>query len=187
MSDVERLCQLLEEGRMDQLSGIENPGIALGKNELCLMVMNNVQLWEERTVQSYHKGRKGVAFGKFMAIGIPTPRILGIKLETRGSPGKTIAFQQQKMIDTGSLYITTKRVIFVGNKGNKNMKLESILEVISNNDSIFIRRGKEIIENYRGIKGNLTTRVIYGAAKNHRGGSCILNNPEWLDKMGLNN
>ena len=43
-----------------------------------------------------------------------------------------------KHIDSGNMYITNKRIIFIGTKGSKNIKLEKILDMIPYNNGLNI-------------------------------------------------
>lgn len=95
--------------------------IALQKNEQCIMMISNVQ-WIEihRVVQSVtysgYSARFKVAKEFYLKAGSYAPR--------------NYPKEEMTLIDTGTLYFTSKRILFTGRSKNSNLRLEKILQVI---------------------------------------------------------
>jgi hypothetical protein len=108
------------------------PNIALQKNEHCHMKMDGVQWYELRRVRqkvsySGYSASFKVAKGFYLRSGSYSPR--------------TYSTDEMTLIDTGTLYLTNKRIVFTGHSKNSNIRLEKILQIIPDADGVEI--GKE--------------------------------------------
>lgn len=122
--------------------------VNLQKDEQCVYMEDNVQLAEERKVRI---GRgSGASFRVTKGVWV------------HSFSGRNISQEQIKRVDTGSLFITTKRVIYLGKMHNKNIKYDDILATHQYTGAIEIsvsRNGKNeyfIVKNSLLIKGILT-------------------------------
>lgn len=106
--------------------------IALQRAEKCFIVILNVNWYElrsvrQRTSYSGYSTSFRVAKGFYLRSGSHTPRSYSV--------------DQMMLIDSGNLYLTNKRIIFIGNKKNSNIRLEKILNITPYTDGVEI--GKE--------------------------------------------
>jgi len=106
--------------------------IALQKSECCYAVIDNV-VWHElrsvrqRTSYTGYSTSFRIAKGFYLRAGSYTPR--------------SYATDQMKLIDSGSLYLTNKRIIFTGTKKNSTIRLEKIIFITPYADGVEL--GKE--------------------------------------------
>lgn len=115
-SMLERMKKLwlIENEKLDPIP-VE---IILSKNELCYFI-NNVDLFETRKVT------------KRVSYGGPTIRVKIVKgvYYRAGNLGvKAHSEEELAFIDSGKLYITNKRLLFVGSKQNKPVYLKNIID-----------------------------------------------------------
>ncbi len=107
------------------------PGIIFQKNEICHLQILSVQWYELRTVRQ-RVGYTGystsirIAKGFYLRSGSYTPR--------------TYTSEQMKLINSGTLYLTNKRIIFDGNAKNSNIRLEKIISFTPYNDGVEISK-----------------------------------------------
>lgn len=109
-----KLLWAIENGKLDPIP-VE---IILSKNELCYFV-NKVDLYETRKVT------------KRVSYGGPTMRVKIVKgvYYRAGNLGvKAHSEEELTFIDSGKLYITNKRLLFVGSKQNKPVQLNNIID-----------------------------------------------------------
>lgn len=117
---------LIENGELP----VKEVSINLQKNEHCYFT-SNADWLENRTVTNR------------INYGGPTARIKIIKgvYYRAGSIGvQRITSEQLQLIDSGKLYITNKRIIFVGNKKNSNIQLSKILSINPFSDGVSIEK-----------------------------------------------
>ena len=96
--------------------------IALQKGEVCYIKKSSVKWYEKRSV------RKTVGGGK-----IKISKGFYLKMQSR-----TISTSELKVINTGTVYLTNKRLIFMGDEKNSNIKLEKILSITPYSDGFEI-------------------------------------------------
>lgn len=65
-------------------------------------------------------------------------KIMGISMRLGGGTSERITKDCLKEIDSGNIYLTDKRIIFIGNHGTKKIELNKILNFELNNDSVKI-------------------------------------------------
>jgi hypothetical protein len=113
--------------------------INLQKNELCYF-SSLVDWLENRTVT------------KRINYGGPTARIRIMKgvYYRAGSMGvQRVTSEELKFIDSGQLYLTNKRLIFVGNKKNSSIQLGKILSINPYSDGVGIEKDSGISPIFR--------------------------------------
>lgn len=135
--DLESWMTQIREGNIILHMSSESP-IILKKNEDLLLSFPNISLSEPRAV------RTG-------AYGGPSFRVAkGVSLRVGGFRAQS--HEEIKNIDSGTLTLTNKRIVFSGTKRNTNIPLRKIISLEPYNDAIAIRReGKGKTEYYTGI------------------------------------
>ncbi len=111
--DKYRLYWLIENGKLPKL----NSPINLQKNEV-LHFSTNVKWLENRKIT------------KRINYGGPTARIKiakGVYYRMGSISAKTISEDVLQEIDRGTIYLTNKRLIFMGNRGNKTIRINKVL------------------------------------------------------------
>ncbi len=107
---------------------ISDAPIMLKKGEDAILYYNNISFREARAVRSSVSRYAGTS-GKAM----------GIPLRTGMSASKSESHDEIRTIDTGTLTVTTKRLVFAGNKKNVNLPLNKIMSMTPYSDGIAIR------------------------------------------------
>lgn len=105
--------------------------IVLQKNEKCHIRIENVKWYEIRSVR-----QKTVSKGPSNFRGAKE-----FYLNSSSYKSRSYNTGQMKLINTGNVYLTNKRIIFTGNEKNSNIRLEKILNIIPYSDGVEI--GKE--------------------------------------------
>ena len=121
-----KLFWLIENGELP----IANVPINLQKNEFCYYY-TEAEWLETRTITQR------------INYGGPTARIRiikGVYYRAGSMSVQRITSEQQQVIDSGTLYVTNKRIIFVGNKKNTNIPLGKILSVEPFSDGVGIEK-----------------------------------------------
>jgi hypothetical protein len=98
--------------------------IALQKSEICYLEIPFVNWYEHRARQTYHYGAYVVE-----------KNTMNFYLDSNSKPCN---LNQLSLIEKGSLYITNKRVIFLGQEKNSNIKFGKILNIKPYKDGIEI-------------------------------------------------
>lgn len=114
MLDRMKLMWKIENENLDPIA----TEIMLSKNEFCYFI-NNTDLFETRKIT------------KRVSYGGPTVRVKIVKgvYYRAGNLGvKAQSEEELTFIDTGKLYITNKRLLFVGSKQNKPVQLNNIID-----------------------------------------------------------
>ena len=106
-------------------------GILLQKSEVCHFHVEHANWYEMRSVRQHtshgmHSSSFRIAKGFYLRSGSYTPRSYSI--------------DQMKLIDTGSLYVTNKRIIFTGNKKNSNIRFDKILSILPYSDGMEVSK-----------------------------------------------
>lgn len=108
-----------------------SPGIILQKTETCHIQINNVG-WHELRVVTQRVGYTGYSSSIKIA--------KGFYLRTGSYRPRSYKTEQMKLIDTGILYLTNKRIIFAGRLKNSNIRLEKIIGFSPYSDGVEIQK-----------------------------------------------
>ncbi len=105
------------------------PDIAIQKTEVCHIKIPNVNWYEMRSVRqrvsySGYSTSFKVAKGFYLRSGSYNPQSYSV--------------DTMKLIDTGTLYLTNKRIIFTGTKKNSNIRIDKILDFKPYSDGVEI-------------------------------------------------
>lgn len=121
-----KLYWLIENGELP----VKQVDINLQKNEVCYFSANADWL-ESRTVT------KGINYG---GVGYRVKIMKNVYYRAGSMKVQRITSEQLLQIDSGSLYITSKRIIFVGSKKNTNIQLSKVLSVTPYSDGVGIEK-----------------------------------------------
>ncbi|WP_299435730.1 hypothetical protein [uncultured Maribacter sp.] len=122
-----RLYWTIENG---ELPIYENPPINIQKSEN-LYFMANVNWQEQRRVT------------KRINYGGPTARIKiakGVYYRMGSISAKSVSEDVWQIIDSGNIYLTNKRLIFMGSRGNKTIRLNKILDITPYKNGVDIQK-----------------------------------------------
>ncbi|RIV31532.1 hypothetical protein D2V08_13885 [Flagellimonas lutimaris] len=122
-----RLYWTIENG---ELPIYTNPPINIQKSEN-LYFMGRVNWQEQRRVT------------KRINYGGPTARIKiakGVYYRMGSIAAKSVSEDVWKVIDSGNLYLTNKRIIFMGSKGNKTIRLNKVLDITPYKNGVDIQK-----------------------------------------------
>jgi hypothetical protein len=108
---------------------IIQPDIIIQKSEVCHFKIPNVNWYELRSVRQRvnHSGYSTsfrVAKGFYLRSGSYRPQSYSV--------------DTMKLIDTGTLYLTNKRIIFTGTKKNSNIRIDKIIDFTPYTDGVEI-------------------------------------------------
>lgn len=138
-NDLETVIQGLSNGEI-HLPIINSP-IILKNNEEAYLSLPNISLSEPRSVRISQSGGFGTSY-----------RVAkGFTLHSGTGRSRSVSHEEIMVIDNGTLVITNKRVIFVGDKKSVNIDLKKILAINIFKDGISIQReNKQKIEYFTG-------------------------------------
>jgi len=159
---IKRLNQLnsISEGDMSLIDQVPQNKISiiLKRNEICYSVVEYLQFWEDRAVRKTSGGFGG--FGFRVAKGVT------FRVGKFGATGKT--HMERKHIDTGTITLTNKRVVFVGARKNMDFALSKIISVEPFSNGFAISRSnKQKTEYFVGdFDGLIIKAMIEGAIRN---------------------
>lgn len=122
-----KLYWAIENEELEELS----INIKLQKAEKCYFFANNVD-WHE--LRSYRSGTHYSGYSMNIKI------VKGFYLKTGSYTPKSVSSEHLTVIDTGTLYLTNKRIIFTGYKKNSNLRLEKILNITPYSDGVEISK-----------------------------------------------
>jgi uncharacterized tellurite resistance protein B-like protein len=109
-----------------------HPDIAIQKSEICHAIIQRVNWYELRSV------RQRTSYSGYSA----SFRIAkGFYLHSGTRSSQSYSVDAMKLIDTGTLYLTNKRIIFAGTKKNSTIRIDKILNFTPYTDGVEI--GKE--------------------------------------------
>lgn len=149
----------ISEGDMSLLSPIpqSNVPIILKKNEVCYTGTGNIQFWEDRAVR-----KTGGGYGGF---GFRVMKGVSFRVGKFGATGES--HMERRHIDTGNVFVTNKRFIFVGSSKSIDVPLNKVLSVEPFSDGVGIARSnKQKTEYFLGFNGLIIKAIIEGAIKN---------------------
>jgi hypothetical protein len=121
-----KLYWLIENGELTS----KEVDINLQKSEKCYFIIQ-VDWYEQRTVT------------KRINYAGPTARIKimkGVYYRVGSVSGERVTNEEWKLIDSGRVYLTNKRLIFMGSKKNSNIRLDKILSFTPYSDGIEINK-----------------------------------------------
>ncbi|MFT4154286.1 hypothetical protein [Parafilimonas sp.] len=111
---------------------IIQPDIVIQKSEVCHIKISNVNWYELRSI------RQRVSYSGYST---SFKIAKGFYLRSGSFKPHSYSVDTMKLIDTGTLYLTNKRIIFTGNKKNSNIRIDRILNFTPYSDGVEI--GKE--------------------------------------------
>ena len=104
--------------------------VMLKKDEIPSIIMSNISLREPKAVRQTVGGYSGASI-----------RVAkGVSIRTGGMKGRSESHEEIKIIDSGSLILTTKRLIFIGSKRTTNIDLRKIVAIEAYKDGIASQR-----------------------------------------------
>jgi len=103
--------------------------IILQKNEQCHLKILTANWYELRVV------RQNLGYSSHSA-SIKIAK--GFYLRTSSHKPRSYTSEQMKLIDSGSMYLTNKRIIFMGKSKNSNIRLEKVISFTPYNDGVEI-------------------------------------------------
>lgn len=158
--EQKKMLVTISEGDMSlvrQIPQDEIP-IILKKKELCYAMVQGAQFWEDRAVRKTGSGYGGFSFR--VAKGV------SFRVGQFGATGES--HMERRHIDTGNLFVTSKRVVFVGSSKSIDFALNKVLSVEPFSDGIGVSRSNKQKTEYfvGGFDGLMIKAVIEGAIKN---------------------
>lgn len=115
-----------EKGSID----VYDTDIILKRGEVCYHI-DNINWYETRKV------RTGVTYhGPRYRIG----KSSGLSYTIGHYQGKVHSHDETQKIDSGSVYVTNQRIIFNGDKGVKQFKLDKVVDINLYDDSVYIKK-----------------------------------------------
>lgn len=110
-----------------------SPDILLKKGESINLVLNNINFLEPRSVR-YTKGGGG---------GVSVRVAKGVSVRSGSGQSRSESIDEIKLIDTGTLIITNKRIVFSGNIKTINIDLDKLINLTPYSDGIATRRSNK--------------------------------------------
>lgn len=124
--EANAFIDILKSGAYEPLETTLN----LKSNEVAILSDENVNLVEERVSRSYQSGHAGIRLARGVYIG--------------GSKGQSVPVSELKIIDSGKLILTNKRLVFVGDMKTREFKINKIVNYDSTiNDLCISYEGRE--------------------------------------------
>ncbi|NLA39727.1 MAG: hypothetical protein GX882_10220, partial [Methanomicrobiales archaeon] len=148
--DIEYALGEIQKGSVPELR-VEANAVLLKRGERAVAVIPGVTLKEPRSVRKTYGGGGG-----------PSIRIAkGVYFRTGGFASRSESHEEIKEIDSGTLTLTNRRLVFTGRKRTVNVPLGKIVGMEPYRDAIAINRdGKQRTEYYTGIDNvHLTIHV----------------------------
>lgn len=110
---------------------IIHPDIAIQKSEVCHMIIHHVN-WHELRSAKQRTNYSGYTTSFKIA--------KDFYLRSGSHSSKSYSADTMKLIDTGTLYLTSKRIIFAGAKKNANIRIDKILNFTPYTDGVEIEK-----------------------------------------------
>lgn len=124
--------------------------VNLQKDEKCYYLEENVPLSEERSVRVTHGGggsfrvMKGVWAHSYSSQSVSTPQL--------------------RKVDIGTIFVTNKRLIYLGSLHNKNIKYDDILATHQYNDAISVSLGSNGKNEFFGVNNPILFKGMMALA-----------------------
>jgi hypothetical protein len=140
-TDLQQFLTEIYTGKLNIKSNNPSP-VILKKNENLSIVMYNVSLEEPRSVRQTRA-----------AYGGPTIRVAkGVSFRLGGASAQSESHEEIRVVDQGTLILTSKRLIFIGSKRTTNIDLRKIMAIGVYTDAIESQReNKQKTEYFKGI------------------------------------
>ncbi len=148
--DLDYALEEFQKGFVPDLR-VESNAVLLKRGERAVAVIPGVTLKEPRSVRKTYGGGGG-----------PSIRIAkGVYFRTGGFASRSESHEEIKEIDSGTLTLTNRRLVFTGRKRTVNVPLGKIVGMEPYRDAVAINRdGKQRTEYYTGIDNvHLTIHV----------------------------
>ena len=145
------------QGKLPALQSLST-NIILHKGETAFLEERS-NLLEPHSVRVYNAGAQGMS--------VPIPGLKGVRYRVGGLKGSSESHEELKQIDSGTLLLTNKRIIFVGDKRSKTIKLEKIIQVEPYKDAVRVAfEGRKKPLYFTVSDGKLWSSAIEGLCKN---------------------
>lgn len=150
--DYEEFVTNLQNGSLN-ITTTDSCPVILKKNEELSFILGNISLFEPRSIRKTVGGYAG-----------PTIRVAkGVSFRMGRVAAQSESHEELRNIDIGSLVLTNKRLIFVGNKRTTNIQLNKIIAIEAYNDGIVSQReNKQKTEHFSGTDNNTLNFNISG-------------------------
>lgn len=148
--DLEYALEQFQRGFVPELR-VDANAVLLKRGERAVAVIPGVTLKEPRSVRKTYGGGGG-----------PSIRIAkGVYFRTSGFGSRSESHEEIKVIDSGTLTLTNRRMVFTGGKRTINFPLRKVVGMEPYRDGLAINReGKQRTEYYTGLNNvHLTIRV----------------------------
>lgn len=149
----------ISEGDMSLIRQIpqDEIHIILKKKEVCYARVQGAQFWEDRAVRETGGGYGGFSFRVAKGVSFHVGKF-GATCESH---------MERRHIDTGNVFITNKRFVFLGSSKSIDFPLNKVLSVEPFSDGVSISRSnKQKTEYFVGFDGLRFKALIEGAIKN---------------------
>jgi len=149
----------ISEGDMSLVEPIPQRGvpIILKKNEVCYAKVQDAQFWEDRAVRKTRGGYGGFNFRVAKGASFHVGKF--------GATGES--HMERRHIDTGNVFVTNKRFVFIGSSKSIDFPLNKVLSVEPFSNGVGIARSnKQKTEYFVGFYGLIIKAIIEGALKN---------------------
>jgi hypothetical protein len=147
----QREIDAINNGNIDSIARTSPIGVLLKNGEECFGQISKVEFFEDRAVRQWVGGSTGMSFrvakGVYMRVG--------------QHQGHAESHDEKRLIDTGILTITSKRLIFRGSGRINEIPLSKIISLEGYRDGIVIAKsGKQKAEYYRGFDGVIISSLV---------------------------
>jgi len=151
--DLDHLITAVREGQIPPLNAAALGSIVPKKGERLVATIPGVTLSEPRSVRETHGGGAGPSF-----------RVAkGVYIRAGGFASRSEFHEEIRSIDSGTLTLTDRRLVFAGQKRTKNINLGKIVSIKPFKDGIAINReGKQKTEYYSGLDNAVLRFSIEG-------------------------
>ena len=131
--DLDVWLDEVENGNVPKVMMVQ-PNISLKKDEEVFASLINISLMEPRSVRQYQAGNRGVSL-----------RVAkGVSIRFGNTRGISESHEELKVIDSGSLVVTNKRIVFIGTKRTTNIDMKKIISMEPFTDAVGVsRQGKQ--------------------------------------------
>lgn len=131
--DLERWLYETTQGNVSKAVMVQ-PQIVPKKGEEVFVSLINISLVEPRFVREYQAGRRGVSL-----------RVAkGVSVHVGGIKGKSESHEELRVIDSGNIVVTNKRIVFIGAKRTTNINMNKVISIDPFIDGIGVsRQGKQ--------------------------------------------
>lgn len=151
--DLDHAITSIVEGRIQALNAAATGSIVPKRGERLVVTVPGVILSEPRSVRKTYGGGGGPSF-----------RVAkGVYIRTGAFASRSESHEEIRSIDSGTLSLTNKRLVFAGQKRTKSINLGKIVSIKPFKDGISINReGKQKTEYYSGLDNAVLRFSIEG-------------------------